>query len=244
MSSVSVSSASEEHLSRRVQALEQEAKGLSDALSLGRTIRWLLGLALLAFLGAIIWKFYQLGAQFKKKETVDRLLAMTEERLAARSDDFVRELQTLVDNSRPALTKAFLDQAKADTPAFLQRIEKEKDSLVQELQERLTEKVESHYRAVLSQHEALVHAEFPEAAQDKDFQQKMLGNVELAVNRLLKKHYTERLQHQMTAMYDAWEAFPAAEPPQPGDASLEDQLAGGMTDLLTLKLTETERPAP
>jgi hypothetical protein len=69
----------------------------------------------------------------------------------------------------------------------------------------------------------------------------MMQNVGVAMERLSKKYYADQLNVQMFALYDAWDAFPPAPKPLPGEVPLEDQLIGTLLEVLTERLKSTEK---
>ena len=174
---------------------------------------------------------------------MDLLLSKAQQRLTERNDLIMKDVQALVDHSAPVVSKAFYEQAKNDLPAFLKAGQAERDKLVENLQERLTERLKKHHQTLLARHEKLLHEEFP-AVKDEKLHVAMMANLQVVVDELVKKYYIEELQSEMKTLYATWDEFPAASPADKGDLPLEDQLVANLLELLKIKLAETGSTDP
>ena len=67
-----------------------------------------------------------------------------------------------------------------------------------------------------------MEAEFPEL-KDPDVRDRLVENLTTAARSLVQKYYVDEMKGQLTALYDAWDHFPAADAASPGDPPLEDQ---------------------
>ena len=119
-----MSSPSESAPTPDLQRLASRVHGLETALYHARNARRLLTIATLILVCISGFAFYKLGDNFRKQENLEVLLKEAEARLNDRSDDYMREVQTLVNNASPKLTAAFYAQAKHDMPLYLEAIGK------------------------------------------------------------------------------------------------------------------------
>ena len=232
-----------EVLAERANSLHQNTQQLMGALSQVRRTRFILLLALVVFAAVTCFAFYRLVAKFQEKEQLDLLLSKAQQRLTERNDLIMKDVQALVDHSAPVVSKAFYEQAKNDLPAFLQAGQSERDKLVENLQERLTERLKRHHQNLLARHEKLLREEFP-AVKDEKLHVAMMANLQIVVDELVKKYYIEELQSEMKSLYATWDEFPAADPADKGDLPLEDQLVANLLELLKIKLAETGSTDP
>src|SRR5438876_8565787 len=112
-------------------------------------------------IGVFSVKFYGLGISVQSPGYLDALTKESQKRVAERSDRFAQEFERFVDHTREPLTQAFSEQVKKDMPEFMKKVEKEKDTLANNLQEEFTKKVNSHYETLLKQQEETLKKEFP-----------------------------------------------------------------------------------
>jgi hypothetical protein len=236
MSAVGNGSEETAQLHRQCEALQQEAAALQRSLSQARVLRLGLFVALLAFVIVVVLAFYRLGTRLQSEENMSALAKAAEARLAQRGDFFTRELQMLVENTGPVLSDAFSTQARKDLPQLLQSVEKEGDGLVDELSAQLTAKLDSHYQHLLDRHEKILKEEFP-LVDDAVTQRRMMTNLHVAVDRLVKKYYIDQLQEETSKLYDQWSSFPAAAASASADVTTEDQFIETLLQLLSYKLT-------
>ncbi|MSR59555.1 MAG: hypothetical protein EXS05_18250 [Planctomycetaceae bacterium] len=225
----------------RFAAIERESQALVGALSGSQRTRQLVFLALVAIVCITCYAFYKLATRFQQKEQMDALVAKAQERLEDNSDYLMREVQTLVDVSAPVLSEAFYEQAKHDLPGFLQAMQSERNQFVESLQAKLEVKLNAHYEMLLDRHQRLLAEEFP-AVTDAKLHEAMMANLRVAVDKLVRKYYIEKMRDELLAMYATWDEFPPAPPAAEGEPRLEDQLVAELLELLKLKLAETPTP--
>ena len=223
---------------QRVAALHSDTRQLVDALAQVRRTRQVLLLALVAFVCITCFAFYRLATRFQQKEHLDLLVRKAQERFAANTDTYMKDVQRLVDHSAPVVSKAFLDQTKKDLPAFLQAGQAQRDKLIDDLQVKLTERLKAHHEQLLARHQKVLREEFP-AVEDEKLHAAMMANLQVAVDGLVRKYYIEELRTEMLALYGLWDEFPPAPPAENGDLPLEDQLVANLLELLKIKLAET-----
>jgi hypothetical protein len=230
-----------EVLAKRIVSLERDAQQLAQALAQSQRTRGILILALAVFVGVSCYAYYGLATRFLRKDQMDLLVRKAQDRMEQRSDFMMKEVQALVDHSAPVVSQAFYDQAKKDLPAYLQAIQSERDTFTENLQARLEERLQAHHQKLLERHLRLLKEEFP-AVEDERLHAAMTANLQVAVNKLARKYYTNELKVEMLSMYGIWDEFPAAAPSAEGDVATEDQLIGALLELLRLKIAQS--PAP
>ncbi len=222
-------------LAQKIEAAQHEAAALSAAMAWARYVRLIMFVALVAFVCVIVSLFWRLGQRITSPENVDKIVARGEERLADPKNEYMYQVQLLVDHSSPVLSQAFTEQARKDLPGFLRAMEKERDQLAVSLQNKLEAKLDTRYREVVERHQKVLTDEFPQA-QNEELRAKMVANINLAVERLVKKYYVKELEAQLNELYQAWDDFPAAARPGPNDYPLEEQFISYLFELLRIKL--------
>lgn len=222
-----------------LQRLATRVRGLETALNAARNARRLLTFATLVLVAVSSFAFYKLGDSFRKQENMERLLKEAEARLNDRSDEYMKEVQTLVKNASPKLTAAFYAQAKHDMPLYLEAIGKQRELLLADLQADLEKRLNDVQQEASSRHMAVLDEEFPQI-KNSAARERVLRNLQQAMNSLAKKYYVEQMREQVTELCGKLDSFPPAPASREDDAPLEDQLMANMLDLLTLKLADTD----
>lgn len=228
-------------LTQQMEVLLRETDSLMQAMARARKIRMALFLALVAFVAVTCWTFYQAAMRFQSDENRQLLLKTAQDRLSQNSDNYMRQVQGLVDRTSPILTTAFYDQAKKDMPSYLNAVEKERDSLVNDLQTKLEQKLTAEHKKATERQEKLLQQEFP-TFKDADLHARMIHNMQGSVDKLVKKYYVDEMHNEMTALLKGWDNFPAAERPKPTDPPLEDQLIGNLITVLQYRLAHVDSP--
>ena len=223
--------------------MERESAALAAELAAAQRTRLAITLLLLAFVAVAITAFYRQGKQLTEEPYLAQVRGLAEKSLTDHQQQYLGQLEALAKAASPALSDAFSKQAKRDLPTYLKLVEAERDQLVNNLQQRLDKKLAQRVEKSLVQHEALLKEEFP-LADKPEVHQRMMENVGVALERLSKRYYADELSSEMSAFYDAWDKFPAAPKPAPGEISLEDQLIGTLLEVLTERLKSTERVGP
>jgi hypothetical protein len=218
----------------------RESQSLAASLRRARNVRMILFLALLALVAAIIWAFYQLGSGLFNERAMQSVLDDAQKRLGDNSDQYMQEVQTLVTKTQPVITDAFQAQAKADMSKYMEAFGKEREIILVNLEKRLTDSINAHYKKALTEHQSILEAEFPEI-KNEEVRQKMMLNMTTAVEKLAKKYYVDELRTQVLALYDAWDQFPAMdENSEDSNIALEDRVIVELIELLTHQLTHSQ----
>lgn len=118
--------------------------------------------------------------------------------------------------------------------------DRERDVLMKNLERRLQEQVNAHYEKILVDYEAIIVQEFPQA-DDEIVRRRVVANFREALNRMVKKFYADELRAELQALYDTWDSFPVADPPEEGDVPAEDKLIGYLLELMSVKMSGSEQ---
>jgi hypothetical protein len=222
------------------EAIVQESSRLVEQLAWSRKIRRLLLLGFLVFVALTAWMFYQLIQRIRSPQNIEEITRLAQAKLADNSERYQKEVQLLVEQATPVITDAFYKQAKQDLPQFMHKAGEQRDLLVTNLQDRLTKRMDEHYRTILDRHEAILVEELP-SAKDPQVRERLRTNLGLVFDRMVQRHYGDEMKDQLVTLYDGWDHFPAAPAPTgPDDPPLEDQFIGTLLELLTQKLTQQQ----
>ena len=141
----------------------------------------------------------------------------------------------LVESLTPVITTAITEQSQKDAPLFMQAFDIQQARLSTELPEKMVELVQKHHEELVRKHEALFIAELP-AAQDPMVRDRMMENVVIALDKLVKKYYADEFKKHFASMSETWNGFPPATLPEKGDFPISEQLMGELMDLVAVKL--------
>ena len=228
-------------ISQQSEAVQRAAAALSAATARSRGIRLCLMVAAVLLIAVICVEFYRLGMSVQSPDYLDRLTKAGQKRVAERSDRFTQEFERLVDHTREPLTQAFSEQVRKDMPEFMKKVEKEKDTLANNLQEEFTKKVNSHYETLLKQQEETLKKEFP-TIQDPAAHERMIKNIDKAVQKLVQKFYVDDFRRQIDELVYGWDHFPEAPMPKSGEQSLTDQFIPTLLQYAALRLSTSGFP--
>jgi hypothetical protein len=229
-------------LKQQLEALSREVAALAATQSTGRRVRLALAGLTIALCLVIVISFYRLATGIVAQDNLDRVMKVAEKRLQTRSDDYMRQVQFLVDRSSPVISDALSQQVKKDLPSYLRIMEEERDQFAEDLQKNLSGKIRRKYDQELARHEQILHKEFPQI-NDPVLHQRMVKNLQVAVERRIEKTYVGELQRELDKLYATWDDFPAATPARKSDIPLEDQLVANLLRLLQIKLSNTQTVA-
>lgn len=222
-----------------VAALEKRVQELKASLRAARRTRFILVLAVLVFLGTVTAVLLKVRAEVTSQRYKEALLQHFQAKLeGGLADDLMRELTAVLQAKGPAVKDAFLAQLKKDWPKYSDAIARERQALMDELEQHLSELVEKQHDKLLARFEKVLAEELP-ALKDERMRAQMMANLSTALKRLIKKYYVDEFHRELTSMYETWDEFPAADPAP--DEQLEDELIGTLWELLVHKLAESEK---
>ena len=229
-------------LAAKIEALERQTAALTAALAHAQRVRLIITLALVAFVGLSITAFYRQARQLTEEKYLAQLRTLAETSLNDHQKQYLGQLETLAKAAGPPISDAFYQQAKKDFPNYLQKVGAERDQLVDNLKVRMDKRLAERFEQSLKQHESLLKEEFP-LADNPQVHERMMNNVAVGLESLSKRYYADQLNVEMFALYDAWDAFPAAPKPLPGEVPIEDQFIGTLLEILSTRLKSTENVA-
>ncbi len=232
---MSTSQSSAGDIDAKADALQRQVDALVAALAASKRTRLLIFLAFLAFVGISVWSFMSLAKRIQSEEYKQQLLASIQKEVEANQDELSRETQQLVDSLSPVVTAAITNQSEKDAPLFMQALDVQRTKLVNDLPEKLVEQVQKHHEEMIRKHEAMFIEELP-SAQDPKIRDRMMENVVVALDKLVKKYYSEKFKAHFASMSETWNGFPPADVPAKGDSPVSDQLMGELMDLVAVKL--------
>jgi hypothetical protein len=195
-----------EALARQLGELEREANEVAAAIQRSGSVRRLVALAIVVVVGVISYLGYQRAKEFVGKENMD--LLSIELNLAAtnNADDVMKQLWTLVENTRPTVIKALNDQFSRDMPAILAKLGTERDNLAVNLQSRLESHLRGQYNQALEGHRAILREEFK--IEDEETLSLMIHHFEGGFQPLVERYYGKKLKAEFERMYALWDEFP------------------------------------
>jgi hypothetical protein len=242
MSSIPMVQAGAAPTTAQVESLVRECSALRGARGRARAVRWIVLLALLAFVGVTCWAFWGLVRELGSPSYLNALTEAARQRMEKRSDFYMEQGQTLVKNVSPAVTEAFTAQFQSDLPAYLKALETEYPPFVEELKREVPARFEGRARRSLERLQAVMAEEIP-ALGDEALAQRLTDNLGRAFDRWNERYAVDAIQSRMRALSDRWDQFPMAEPRGADEPPLEDRLVAELTDLLEHRLVERDRPA-
>jgi hypothetical protein len=226
-------------LAQRVAAVQTELDRLVKEKRKGSIARGLLFLALVAFVGVTLYAFYNLYRERTSPQGVQELTSQLQKRFNANSDDYTRQVRTMIERAAPVWNRAIAEQARKDLPQLLEGVDAQREELRQGLGDKLSARMGDSFEKALSRHEQELKAEFP-AFDNQVARRRMIKNLSLAARGVSRKYCVPQLQAEVKTLYDRWDQFPLADPPKKGAEPLEDQLTASLYQPMVLKLTYSE----
>jgi hypothetical protein len=228
-----------EALEQHIRSLETEYANLAGAIGRGGRVRMILFLLLVVFIAVFGYLYY--SAVDRLVGNPDALLAEVESQSPPTVAAITRSIQTLGENVANPVADAFQAQIEKDLPQFLDALRNERDPFIENMAISLNDRIDAQYEKLLQQHQSILEEEFPDVA-DKDGYGKMIGNFQIAFERLVKQHYGDEFRNEADQLAKAWEQLPPAEVPPGGEEELRSELKGLLVDLLQHMLTRKEPP--
>lgn len=219
----------------QVDAVLRESVALTDAHGRARRVRFFLFLAVIAFVAVIGYLVVNRANALTNKKYLEKVGDVAMKRFDKDFQKYQKHLNDLISKIRPPITEAFSAQAKKDMPRLIQALEKERDPFLNALQAGFTERLEERFKQMQPTYDRLLKEEFP-ASKDKVLHDRVVANVNIAVNNILKEYYVKELEREVKALVTAWETFPPAKKPRKGEDPLESQFTAGLWSLMEYRL--------
>ena len=261
MSAENPSAADLDQLSQKVTAIERDSMAIGTAMTRGRQFRLGIFVLLFAVVIVFIFKYKAFFEQFTTEAKQEEFMTAAQTTFFGEEDIEHAVMTKLFDGKEPdaalqdtlnqmaessgqQVQEIFRAQVESDMGKYTAALHAQREILAQNLEQRLNEMVDEHYKELLNQHQSILEEKFKDRSQ---FSEKQLGrmiyNLDEAQKRLLKKYYVKELETQLKQLYDQYESFPVAEAAKPGDQPLEKQLLQKMAEMVSLKLSSTPEPA-
>ena len=225
-------------LASRLDAIDRQQASLSEAIVRAGKVRRRLLLAILVFLVFFGFLFYKAAMGLVSEENLATLEKAGQESISANLGDVQREIQHLVDYASPKLKDAAVKQVEKDSKKYVEALNEQRKVLVENLQQRVEERLEEHYASLLREHQQILKEEFPDLDDEK--YALMMDNFQKALKALVQKYYAAEFERQFKIMNEAWDEFPVADFPAEGEPDLSKQIFANLLELLRIKLSQRE----
>jgi hypothetical protein len=226
-------------LTQQVEAAWRECDALTAALARSRRSRLVFLLLVIAFVAVVCFVFVGLGREVMGEKFQNQLLDQAQERFDKNSETYMKEVRALVDNAGPKVRDAFMEQVKKDMPKYVQNMELQRDKFAETLKTNVESKLKAHYTGLVERQQKILQEEFKDI-EDPKKHERMMANIDRAVQKLVKRYYVDELETQLNQLYSLWDEFPPAPAPKPGDLTAEEQLIKELLDMLTYKLAHRQ----
>jgi hypothetical protein len=167
-----------------------------------------------------------------------RVLEEVRSRAIAHSDDLLREAGILATDTAAPLGKALLAEAREDYPLYLRALGRQGENLIEQLAEDVRLEVRKQYGDYLGQHRHVLAEEFPMYASG-DRLERMLAELQQAVDRLADRYYVDEFRREANETLALWEQLVPADPPRSTEPTLDEQLAEHLRDWVALTAVES-----
>jgi hypothetical protein len=219
-----------------LEAVARESAALAAAHRQARTVRLCLFLAVVAFIVVIAVYVVRKVNHLQSEENLDKMMASLQEGFGNRTDDYRRQLLSLVNKVKPELIKAVMEQAKKDQKLYKDALDKQRPIFTKNLEEKFEERINKHYASMEKEYDKILKDEFPQT-KDEKLHQQAETNLKRAVKKMLQQYYVLDLKAELETLLKTWDSFPPAPGRQAGEMPLEDQFLDSLLELLTYRLT-------
>ncbi len=234
-------------LSQKIAQIEREVDSLRSAISRARMVRFVFLLALIALVLAVVYFFLQLASQVTSEKFMEEIASEAKLHIENNQSDYQKQVQSLVDHSYPILTQAFSDQATKDMQKFTSAMDHERETLTNNLQTQLNDRLSKKYQGVLQEYESKMIETFPELADEKT-RDKVIDNFQSIINTLVARNYGDRFNVSSQRLMSIWDEFPAAEEVVGDATTLEEKLVHNLmqvaTEVMSIMQRENEPMQP
>ena len=193
-------------------------------------------LGAIALVAVIGYMFYSLGSNLLSEEYQGKLLKLAQQRLENKKDDYMKEVQALVDTAAPRLKDAFYKQSQEDMPKYQAAFGKERDAFTKSIEAQLKKQVNDQYKKAAQEYVNKLATEFPEL-EKSDLKDKAFKAILDAYESLVEEYYVTALAEGLDDIYKKWDEFPSASESdlEPGETK-EGLLIGRLLELVSKKM--------
>lgn len=176
-------------------------------------------------------------------EYVKQVAAAAEDRLRENAPELRREIVSLGEDALPIIQAALVERARHDYRVYAQTLEHEGSEFFDNVERAFVAKVKSRYHEYLQRHRQILQDEFPEHATRENVE-KVLAAFEATFDDLVERYYLDQFRQEAARTEKLWASIPPAHRPEPGEPSLEEQLADATQRWLVLALQSTPLSPP
>ncbi|MEM9942106.1 MAG: hypothetical protein AAF939_11015 [Planctomycetota bacterium] len=197
-------------LTNSLNSLENESRKLLNAVQWSSKVRKILFVLVLLFAVIAVFIFYRLFVEIR-----DNRITKIQQIISEQPEEFVqpltREVVAIAEKEGPYLADVFRKQAQDDTKLYIEAIEKEQNTLVDNLQKKFEKKVLESYAMMLDEQEATLKKEFP-VLRDPEKMKYLRKNMEDVYEKIGKRYFVDNLKEEMESLVSKLEKFPASTP--------------------------------
>ncbi len=231
-------------VSLQLAGIEQQIDSLQSAIDRLRRLRLIFFVAMVAMVVGVVYFFSQLAKQVTSERYVNEIAALAQKSLESNQSAYQKELQTFVDHAYPVIAREFTQQATRDMQKYTGAFEKERETLLKNLESRMNAMLADKYKEVLNQHESAIVAKFPDL-QNQNVRVKVLANLQLLVEGLVARNYGDKFHESFQKVLLVWDSFPASNEPSATEPKLEEKLLENLLVLSGSVMTfiqQSDRP--
>jgi hypothetical protein len=209
--------------SLQLARIEQQIDSLQSAINRLKHLRVFFFVAMIAIVVGVVYLFSQLAKQVTSERYLNEITALAQKNLESNHSAYQKELQAFVDHAYPVIAGEITAQATRDLQKYTNALEKERDTLMKNLEGRMNTMLADKYKQVLNQHEAAIVNKFPEL-QNQEVRTKVLANLQLLVDGLVARNYGDKFHDSFQKVLLVWDTFPASNEPTANEPKLEEKL--------------------
>ena len=237
MTSESTRTTENEAFGTKIGAIEKEVANVKVVVRRAGRRRLAVLFVALAIVGIALWMFYNLAKSFVSEDNLELLAEKAQARIEESTDPALRQVQRLQENALPVLREAFMAQVEKDTPRYSAAIDRERDTLMRNLESGLDEKIRVHFQKSSEKYQAILREEFPEL-KDPKLLDAMYSSVVDIMDRLVEEYYSDKVINEIQGLNDKWTEFEMAEMPAEGELPLGQQLVASLMYVAAMKIDE------
>jgi hypothetical protein len=226
-----------EVLNDKLSALENESMRILNALQWATKVRMILFFGLLLFALISAFLFYRLYIDIKD-ERIAKVQQIIAEKPAEFSEPLTRQVMSLAEEQGPFVMDVFRKQAQQDSELYLNALDTERETLINNLQKSVEVKLAASYTKLLDEQEALLVREFPEL-KDPRKMENVRRNLEMVYQKVGNRYYANYLKEELDELSNRLDTFPPTEPKQYG-VPVAEQIAGESLELVRMMLIASE----
>ena len=237
MTSESTRTTENEAFGTKIGAIEKEVATVKVVVRRASRRRLAVLVVALAIVGISLWMFYKLAMSFGSQENLSLLAEKARARIEESTDPALKQVQKLQENAVPVLREAFTAQVEKDTPKYSAAVDKERETLMKNLESELDKKIRAHFQKSSEKYQAILKEEFPEL-EDPELLDAMYSSIVDIMDRLVEEYYSDKVRNEIQGLNDKWLEFEMAELPAEGELPLEQQFIASLMYLAAMKIDE------